>query len=105
MSKCNGQRSEQIFELCAYINLFELLNEVTVENYVKNHKNLEKLIFGYSFNKPISNNMLPVSLTKLKFGYYFNQAIKIDTLPIKLKKLEFGNNFNQPINKNYYHKV
>ena len=35
MNKCNEQRFEQIFELCVYINLFELLNRVTAKIYAE----------------------------------------------------------------------
>ncbi|EGC40326.1 hypothetical protein DICPUDRAFT_25268 [Dictyostelium purpureum] len=55
---------------------------------------IETLTFD-QFNRPISLNLLPHSITDLDLGFHFNHPIQPNTLPPSLKTLAFSNKFNQ----------
>lgn len=54
---------------------------------------LEKIIFGFCFNKPIAK--YPKNLKYLKFGRNFDQPV--NNLPAGLESLSFCGDFDQPI--------
>lgn len=58
---------------------------------------LESIVFGDSFDQPISNNVLPSHLTMLDVGHSWNQTIWVNVLPSKLIKLVTGLQYNQPL--------
>ncbi|KAM9977753.1 hypothetical protein ACTFIR_011625 [Dictyostelium discoideum] len=61
-------------------------------------KQLESIIFGFSFNQQIKTQVLPNTLKEIKFGFSFNQIILENSFPQQLLSLEFGGSFSKPIN-------
>lgn len=59
---------------------------------------LKILILAHCYNYPLEslNLELLINLEKLKFGFNFNKPIKI--FPVNLKKLVFGYSYNKPLN-------
>lgn len=79
----------------------------------------DKIIFGFSFNKDVSNT-IPSNILFIQFGHNFNKSINdlvieneednideiilgenfnqdVNNLPPKIKKISFGYNFNKPV--------
>ena len=74
---------------------FDHFTNVAIENRVKLPKFVERLMFDYYFNRPISG-YIPTSVTHLIFGKHFDQLIH-DCIPNSVKFLYFGDYFNKPI--------
>lgn len=59
---------------------------------------LQKLTFGYSYNRALDDVELPSSLRELAFGRYFDQPIENVVWPDSLEQVVFGRHFNKDIN-------
>jgi len=77
-------------------------NDLFNQKLELDNKNLEILIFGKYFNRPINIGKL-TNLIKLEFKGNFNQRIQGMNKLKKLKFLKFGNNFNLRINVRRLH--
>lgn len=74
-------------------------NELLSNEIIEVMKNMKKIKFGYSFNKPIDLSLFEKT-TSIYFGQLFNQRIchnNTSLLPKNCKKLILGFYFNQPI--------
>ena len=88
-----------------YINKIPyVLTHLTINNlndlelYKSNKSSsLTHLTFGYKFNHPVEELILPQSLTHLTFGSRFNQPVNNIHLPSSLTHLKFGQDFNRPV--------
>ncbi|EGC35348.1 hypothetical protein DICPUDRAFT_33573, partial [Dictyostelium purpureum] len=58
---------------------------------------LEKVEFGFKFNKEISKGTLPSSLKSLVFGYSWNLALDKLNIPDQLEILKFGRGFERKL--------
>src|SRR5436853_1510 len=88
------------------LKIFQKINQLIFSNYFNQPltqnvlpNSLTQLTFGYNFNQPITKDVLTNSLTQLTFGYRFNQPLIKDVLPNNLTQLTFGSYFNQPLTK------
>jgi len=106
------------------INLIFRFLSKKIINYISKKQtclppNVEKIIFGDNFNKPLFIGMFPKSVKKIIFGHNFNQPLAEDIitgkwaenwigrlinsifstkfLPDNITYLEFGNQFNHRI--------
>jgi hypothetical protein len=68
-------------------------NDESLQNDLTDKSKINKITFGFYYDKPINNNLLPLSLTSLQFGYGYNQPIEPNTLPDNLTELTFGDCF------------
>src|SRR5271166_6207102 len=72
MNKYNERNFEQIIELCLYVNLFELLNLATDDNYATDRRHLNNqdifnlLICNKYLNRIITNKMLKCTYFSLE---------------------------------------
>jgi hypothetical protein len=60
---------------------------------------ITQLTFGFYFNQPLSEHVLPASITQLTFGSDFNQPLSEHVLPASITQLTFGSEFNQPLSE------
>ncbi|CAM9728789.1 unnamed protein product [Ectocarpus fasciculatus] len=65
----------------------------TAVNTVSWPASLQRLLFGNSFNQPITGIVLPASLQQLTFGWDFDQPIAEVEWPASLQQLSFKEQF------------
>jgi len=56
-------------------------------------KNLHTLVFGYSFNQKIEQNVLPRNLREIEFGYKFDQKIELNMLTENIEILKISEKY------------
>jgi hypothetical protein len=62
---------------------------------------LQKLHFGYHFNRSVDKLVLPVGLQQLRFGYNFNQSVDQLVLPAGLQELHLSATSTNPCMRLY----
>jgi hypothetical protein len=68
-----------------------------IGDQLNQYDNLKRVVFGYDFNQPLMQGVLPKSLKYLTFGEKFNIPLDPGVLPPSIKHLTFGKRFNQPL--------